>query len=215
MAKKAKAQGKGAPQGVSVNQKDGETRKHTLCVPVRVPRLDSKGAWVMGGKSLAFDVLCFPAGSDASMIKPKGKPNAADVSKWGVKLDGATLTPQEARELSIGMGYVRDVDGLAYMVYSFEGDGRTDGDLVDAIDSDLKKEIITRAKRANVIRKLNTACEKIAAAVKVQGLADIFTPDEKAALFNPPAGLLNEFKVRLFAMPQAKEAKSKVVYVQL
>ena len=204
MARQTKTSGKSDQSKV-----EGEVRQHTLCNVARHPELREDGTWKVSPKgNLLFGILCFPTNVDVSTVKPKGKPNVDSVNEWKIKIDETEFSPAEAAELAIGTGYVKDsTSGLCYVTKDMEG--------MDAIDSDLKKEVITRSKRISVQRKLNTACMHIDAVAKMQGLADCFNADEKIAIFNPLAALLKKYQDKLFQTEAPKPKGAKPVYVAL
>ena len=196
---------------VTVNQIEGENRTHQVVNVARVPKTGANGAWELSNKgNLLYDVICFPVSMSVEVVRPK-RPAADDVDKFKVILNGETLEVSAARKKAIGEGYVKTLAGQHVMVYKYD----TDGSLLDAIDPELKKEIIRANQRKAAIRKGNASCTILASLAKMQGLANVFSQEEKVSYYNSIANLLNEVKVNLFKIAKETGKKEKPVYINL
>ena len=199
MARKVKI--KAAEAGVASEFEDG--------VPVhvvRVPRTDQDGVWEKSPRgSLLMDTLCFPVTSSVSISRR----SSADPAAWRVKIDDAEFTVNEAAGLSIGMGSLKDTTtGVEYMVRDTTGKA--------VMGEETKSVIIARCKRRTCIKRSEIICALTASLAKIQGLASLFTQEEKAAIFNPLAHLVNTYQKELFReAPKERAGRSKPSFIAL
>jgi len=198
MAKKGRAV---KVQGAAVVDSD---YTGAVCVNVlRVPKVDAAGLWKLSAKgNRLFDTLCYPT-TVAVAVTAK---SATDPKVWRVNVGGKEMTPQDARVQAIGFSAVTDTtSGKRYLV--------SDAQDMDAIPDTVKKEIIAKSKRRSAIKRIELACKLIKSVDAMQGIANVFSDDEKNELFNTPARLLNSLKDTLHKVVKTQGVKPQFLSI--